>query len=113
MTAQSHVDSSFDSNGGALQFTTDNVIGMHVVLEAARQHWGAQASDESRYRLINVSTDEVYGKICYRRGLVIFVWHAVNIIHFRSVCDLTYDVVWCVQERPMLTARGRWMRAPL
>jgi len=48
--AQTHVDNSF---GNPLTFTENNVMGTHVLLEAARAH---------RLKLfIHVSTDEVYG----------------------------------------------------
>ncbi|CAI5728450.1 unnamed protein product [Hyaloperonospora brassicae] len=49
--AQSHVDNSFCGN--SLEFSTTNVGGTHVLLEAARRH-GVQ-------KFIHVSTDEVYG----------------------------------------------------
>lgn len=49
--AQSHVDNSFNSS---LQFTQDNVLGTHVLLEESRLHGLIE-------RFIHVSTDEVYG----------------------------------------------------
>ena len=50
--AQTHVDNSF---GNSIVFTENNVIGTHVLLEAAR-HVGTIR------RFIHVSTDEVYGE---------------------------------------------------
>ncbi|KXS21925.1 dTDP-D-glucose 4,6-dehydratase [Gonapodya prolifera JEL478] len=50
--AQTHVDNSF---GDSLDFTLNNVMGTHVLLEAARIH-GVR-------RFIHVSTDEVYGEV--------------------------------------------------
>ena len=50
--AQTHVDNSF---GNSLRFTLDNVYGTHVLLEACRIHGGVR-------RIVNVSTDEVYGE---------------------------------------------------
>jgi len=50
--AQSHVQNSF---GESLQYTRDNVMGTHNLLEAARLYSGLQ-------RFIHVSTDEVYGE---------------------------------------------------
>jgi UDP-glucose 4,6-dehydratase len=50
--AQTHVDNSF---GNSLEFTRNNVVGTHVLLEACRL-WG------NVRRFINVSTDEVYGE---------------------------------------------------
>ncbi|KAJ3417021.1 hypothetical protein HDV05_007503 [Chytridiales sp. JEL 0842] len=50
--ALSHVDNSF---GDSFAFTTSNVMGTHVLLEAARVH-GIK-------KFIHVSTDEVYGEV--------------------------------------------------
>ena len=50
--AQSHVQNSFED---ALQYTHDNVLGTHVLLEACRK-WGQIE------KFIHVSTDEVYGE---------------------------------------------------
>ena len=51
--AQSHVDNSF---GNSFQFTQSNILGTHVLLEAAK-NVGKQLR-----RFIHVSTDEVYGE---------------------------------------------------
>jgi dTDP-glucose 4,6-dehydratase len=50
--AQSHVQNSF---GESLQYTQDNVVGTHNLLEAARQYGALE-------RFVHVSTDEVYGE---------------------------------------------------
>lgn len=50
--AQSHVQNSFDDS---LQFTQDNIVGTHTLLEACRTYGKIQ-------RFIHVSTDEVYGE---------------------------------------------------
>jgi len=50
--AESHVDRSIDS---AVPFVTSNVLGTHMLLEAARRHGTG--------RFVHVSTDEVYGSI--------------------------------------------------
>lgn len=49
--ASTHVDNSFHSS---ISFTSNNVVGTHVLLEAAREYGGVK-------RFIHVSTDEVYG----------------------------------------------------
>jgi UDP-glucose 4,6-dehydratase len=49
--AQTHVDNSF---GNSFQFTQNNIMGTHVLLEAAK------VADVKRF--IHVSTDEVYGE---------------------------------------------------
>lgn len=51
--AETHVDNSF---GNSFAFTVTNVIGTHVLLEAARLRKGGIR------RFIHVSTDEVYGE---------------------------------------------------
>ena len=50
--AQSHVQLSFDDS---LQFTKDNILGTHILLECARKYGKIE-------RFIHVSTDEVYGE---------------------------------------------------
>ena len=51
--AQSHVQNSFDN---ALQYTSDNVVGTHTLLEACRKYGKIQ-------KFIHISTDEVFGSI--------------------------------------------------
>jgi nucleoside-diphosphate-sugar epimerase len=51
--AQSFVDLSFSES---FQFTNDNVLGTHVLLEAARKYGKLR-------RFIHISTDEVYGEV--------------------------------------------------
>ncbi len=50
--AQSHVQNSFSD---ALQYTKDNIVGTHMLLEACRKYGKLT-------RFIHVSTDEVYGE---------------------------------------------------
>jgi dTDP-glucose 4,6-dehydratase len=50
--AQSHVQNSFSD---ALQYTQDNIVGTHTLLEVTRQYGSIQ-------KFIHVSTDEVYGE---------------------------------------------------
>jgi len=49
--AQTHVDNSF---GNSIQFTIDNVLGTHTLLECCRAYGKIE-------RFIHISTDEVYG----------------------------------------------------
>lgn len=51
--AQSHVDNSFHSS---LQFTKDNILGTHILLECSREYGKIK-------RFIHFSTDEVYGEV--------------------------------------------------
>ena len=55
--AQTHVDNSF---GNSLTFTENNVMGTHVLLEAARQLMERHPGQLRRF--VHVSTDEVYGE---------------------------------------------------
>jgi dTDP-glucose 4,6-dehydratase/UDP-glucose 4,6-dehydratase len=50
--AQSHVQNSFED---ALQYTSDNIVGTHNLLEVARKYGKLK-------KFIHVSTDEVYGE---------------------------------------------------
>lgn len=52
---ETHVDNSF---GHSLNFTKNNVLGSHVLIECSRQYGGVK-------RFIHVSTDEVYGESAY------------------------------------------------
>jgi dTDP-glucose 4,6-dehydratase len=64
--AQSHVDNSFDNS---LQYTTDNVYGTHVLLQASKEYGQLE-------RFIHFSTDEVYGEVdlkhpgCHEKSLL-------------------------------------------
>ena len=51
--AQTHVDNSF---GNSIQFTQDNILGTHSLLEACRKY-------NKIKKFIHVSTDEVYGEV--------------------------------------------------
>ncbi|SDK08392.1 dTDP-glucose 4,6-dehydratase [Methylophilus rhizosphaerae] len=59
--AESHVDRSIH---GPEDFIQTNVVGTFHLLEAVRAYWnGLQGSDKSAFRLLHVSTDEVYGTL--------------------------------------------------
>lgn len=51
--AQTHVDNSF---GNSIQFTMDNVVGTHTLLECCLEY-------NRITRFIHISTDEVYGEV--------------------------------------------------
>ena len=63
--AQSHVQNSFTES---LQYTQDNVVGTHTLLEACRNYYQENLTDNivdinnRLYKFIHVSTDEVYGE---------------------------------------------------
>ncbi|WP_119299704.1 dTDP-glucose 4,6-dehydratase [Dongia deserti] len=61
LAAESHVDRSID---GPQAFIMSNVVGTFNLLEACRAHL-AELSDSARaaFRLVHVSTDEVYGSL--------------------------------------------------
>ena len=59
--AESHVDRSIHGPG---EFITTNIVGTFQLLEAVRAYWGELAAPEkSAFRLLHVSTDEVYGSL--------------------------------------------------
>ena len=59
--AESHVDRSID---GPSAFVQTNVVGTFELLEAIRDYWTPlPAADKEAFRLLHVSTDEVYGSL--------------------------------------------------
>ena len=59
--AESHVDRSIH---GPADFIRTNVVGTFGLLEAVRAYWSdLDAADKSTFRLLHVSTDEVYGSL--------------------------------------------------
>jgi dTDP-glucose 4,6-dehydratase len=63
--AESHVDRSIDDPGA---FVRTNVDGTYELLEAAHAYWqGLDKDAAGSFRLLHVSTDEVYGSIASGR----------------------------------------------
>lgn len=61
LAAESHVDRSID---GPSDFVMSNVVGTFNLLEACRAHMATLSEDaRKRFRLVHVSTDEVYGSL--------------------------------------------------
>jgi dTDP-glucose 4,6-dehydratase len=61
LAAESHVDRSIT---GSRVFIETNVLGTHVMLEAARAYWDSlPAPQKASFRFLHVSTDEVYGSL--------------------------------------------------
>jgi dTDP-glucose 4,6-dehydratase len=59
--AESHVDRSIDGPGA---FVQTNVVGTLALLESVRDYWRALQGDRREaFRLLHVSTDEVYGSL--------------------------------------------------
>lgn len=59
--AESHVDRSIDGPG---EFIQTNIVGTFELLEAARACWGGlDEAGKSRFRFLQISTDEVYGSL--------------------------------------------------
>jgi dTDP-glucose 4,6-dehydratase len=59
--AESHVDRSIHSPEDFIQ---TNIVGTFRLLEAVRAYWGGLAGDaKAAFRLLHVSTDEVYGSL--------------------------------------------------
>ncbi len=61
LAAESHVDRSIDGPG---DFVTTNVDGTFAVLQEARRCWETMPADRGdRFRVVHVSTDEVFGSL--------------------------------------------------
>lgn len=61
LAAETHVDRSITA---AKDFIETNVFGTFNMLECARRYWESLPSeDQSQFRFIHVSTDEVYGSL--------------------------------------------------
>jgi len=61
LAAESHVDRSIT---GASHFIQTNINGTFSMLEVARQYWeGLPADAKAAFRMLHVSTDEVYGSL--------------------------------------------------
>ena len=61
LAAESHVDRSITGSG---PFVATNVVGTHVLLDAALHHWrGLKGAARDAFRFLRVSTDEVYGSL--------------------------------------------------
>lgn len=61
LAAETHVDRSIN---GSAEFIKTNVVGTHVLLEAARRYWSnLEDGARNRFRFLHVSTDEVYGTL--------------------------------------------------
>ena len=59
--AESHVDRSISAPGDFIQ---TNVVGTFSLLQQVRTYWeGLTAGNKSTFRLLHVSTDEVYGSL--------------------------------------------------
>lgn len=63
--AQSHVDNSFNGDL-SLDYTLDNVLGTHVIMECCRRYISNGGRLE---KIIHVSTDEVYGETMIGEGV--------------------------------------------
>lgn len=61
LAAESHVDRSLS---GPAAFIQTNLVGMAVLLDAARSHYDRLDGERrARFRVLNVSTDEVFGAL--------------------------------------------------
>jgi dTDP-glucose 4,6-dehydratase len=61
LAAESHVDRSIDGPGAFIQ---TNIVGTYELLEAARVYWSQLSNGrKARFRILHVSTDEVYGTL--------------------------------------------------
>ena len=64
--AESHVDRSIHGPG---EFIQTNIVGTFTLLEAVRAYWSAlPEAPKTAFRLLHVSTDEVYGSLAKTDG---------------------------------------------
>lgn len=59
IAAETHVDNSIESPA---DFIGTNISGTYILLEAARRYWSG-LKDKSKFRFVQISTDEVYGEL--------------------------------------------------
>jgi dTDP-glucose 4,6-dehydratase len=61
LAAESHVDRSID---GPAAFIDTNIVGTYTLLETSLAYWmGLGSADRAAFRLLHVSTDEVFGSL--------------------------------------------------
>ena len=61
LAAESHVDRSID---GPQEFIQTNIVGTFTLLQEALRYWSACSSERrGRFRLLHISTDEVFGSL--------------------------------------------------
>ena len=61
LAAESHVDRSIDGPG---DFVRTNLVGTYTLLQEALRYWRVLPADRAtRFRLVHVSTDEVFGSL--------------------------------------------------
>jgi nucleoside-diphosphate-sugar epimerase len=61
LAAESHVDRSID---GPREFIETNVLGTFTLLEEARRYWmGLEGAEREAFRILHISTDEVFGSL--------------------------------------------------
>jgi dTDP-glucose 4,6-dehydratase len=61
LAAESHVDRSIDGPGDFIQ---TNIVGTFTLLQEALRHWrGLSSQKRAHFRLLHISTDEVFGSL--------------------------------------------------
>ena len=61
LAAESHVDRSIDGPG---EFIQTNIVGTFTLLQEALRYWRARSLEQrDRFRLLHISTDEVFGSL--------------------------------------------------
>ena len=58
--AESHVDRSIS---GSKEFIQTNILGTHTLLDAFKHYWQNSLAQNSAFRFLYISTDEVYGTL--------------------------------------------------
>src|SRR4030042_2428543 len=58
--ADSHLDRSIL---GSKEFIQTNVLGTHTLLEVFKRYWHDTLAEDSKFRFLHISTDDVYGSL--------------------------------------------------
>lgn len=105
--AQSHVDNSFENS---LQYTQDNILGTHTLLEVCRKYGKIQ-------RFIHVSTDEVYGESMLEEEEVHKTEHSVlcpsnPYAATKAGAELIAQAYYHSYQMPIIITRGNNVYGP-
>jgi dTDP-glucose 4,6-dehydratase len=95
LAAESHVDRSIDDPNDFIQ---TNIVGTFTLLQEALRFWrGLDAGTQARFRLLHISSDEVYGALGHMGVFVETTPYAPNSPYSASKASSDHLVrAWCV-----------------
>jgi dTDP-glucose 4,6-dehydratase len=106
--AQSHVQNSFNDS---LQYTQDNILGTHTILEACRKYGKIQ-------KFIHISTDEVYGESmleeteCYKKNETSILSPTNPYAATKAAAELIAKSYYHSFKMPIIITRGNNVYGP-